>query len=199
MLRPRTPRVPVGLLDRRTLTTGRGSLRRPVRAAGPPGRRGWPRMMPNAVVVGATSYVGGFVVGELLSAGYDVVAVTRNPELAAVLLNGHAARVRIVPSDAAVRAVSGRAEVVINLAYIKSAPPHRAAAANRRLVDLVHDPAIATTAPRVVHASTIAVFGVPLRRPPSPVATARRRDDLYVDLKCQAEDRLRRAAQGALD
>jgi uncharacterized protein YbjT (DUF2867 family) len=39
-------------------------------------------MTRTAIVVGATSYVGGFVVQELLAAGHEVIAVTRQPELA---------------------------------------------------------------------------------------------------------------------
>jgi nucleoside-diphosphate-sugar epimerase len=144
-------------------------------------------MTRTAIVVGATSYVGGFVVQELLAAGHEVIAVTRQPELAQVLLGEQAARTRIVASDTAVREVRTEAQVVVNLAYVKTVDPHRARAENRRLVELVDGLATATGCPHVIHASTIAVFGVPLRERPGPVAVPRRRDDLYVDLKSQAE------------
>lgn len=156
-------------------------------------------MTRTAIVVGATSYVGGFVVQELLGAGYDVIAVTRRPDLARVLLGERAARTRILASDVAVREAGTEAGVgvgvVVNLAYVKTVAPHRARAENRKLVQLVDGLARATRSPHVIHASTIAVFGVPLREPPLPVAVPRRRDDLYIDLKSQAEGWLEQLAE----
>ncbi len=152
-------------------------------------------MTRTAIVVGATSYVGGFVLQELLASGYDVIAVTRRPDLAQVLLGDQAARTRIVASDRAVREAGTEARVVMNLAYVKTVAPQHARAENRRLVELVDGLATATRCPHVIHASTLAVFGVPLRARPRPVAVPRRRDDLYVDLKSQAEAWLRDLAQ----
>src|SRR5437879_12556963 len=80
-----------------------------------------------------------------------------------MVLGPLAARIRIVPSAFAAEQLDTDSEVLINLAYVKTVAPHRAARENRRLVDLAHDLASATSGPRALHARTNPVFVVPLR------------------------------------
>jgi nucleoside-diphosphate-sugar epimerase len=141
--------------------------------------------------------VGGFVISELLRCGFEIVAVVRDPALATILLGEQAGQVEIVTWDTDVPTISKTADVLINLAYIKTALPHRVTFENRRLVSLLRDLATTTSCPHVIHASTIAVFGTQFDGIPTPKAVSLRRDSLYAETKCQAEAWLGDAARKA--
>jgi nucleoside-diphosphate-sugar epimerase len=143
-----------------------------------------------AIVFGATSYVGGWTIRALLDAGWEVVGVSRNPALASILLQEYEDRIELVDPVEAKR--QDDASAVLNFAYIKEADMEDFYRLNRSLIDAVVDTALASRAERVVHTSTLAVFGYELSVPPRPAYVRWRSGDPYVESKILAEHRLLR-------
>lgn len=154
-------------------------------------------MTGKVIVFGATSYVGSWTIRELLHAGYEVVAVSRKPALASILLQEYEGRIELVDPDET-RRQSG-AFAVLNFAYVKEADMEDFYRLNRSLIDNVVDAAISSKAERVVHTSTLAVFGYDLDVPPRPAYVRWHAADPYIESKILAEHRLvRRATQRGL-
>jgi nucleoside-diphosphate-sugar epimerase len=140
---------------------------------------------PTVVLFGATSYLGQYVLDDLLERGYRLLAVTRNPAVSEILLRPWKDRITTVAPDQL--AAAGEVDTVLNLAYIKAEKPHRLFRQNALLMQRVHDAAVQLGAARLVHVSTQAVFGYQFSEPPRPVRAARRAGDAYVESKVHAE------------
>jgi nucleoside-diphosphate-sugar epimerase len=150
-------------------------------------------MSDTVLLYGATSYVGQYLLRSLLDSGTRVTAVINNPISSTILLGDHIGRVELATQEQAMRQSDVRA--VINLAYVRTASPHRANRENERLMRSVHEAAVRTGCARVIHASTIAVFGYEPTEPPRPVAVPVRPGNFYIETKTRAEHLLVRAAE----
>jgi nucleoside-diphosphate-sugar epimerase len=150
--------------------------------------------MTVAVVVGATSYIGQFVIEALLDSDFEVMAVTRRPDVASILL-GHQLKRIALATPAEAEHARGDVEAVINLAYVKTALPHRLSHETKALAESVDRIAVSRRTPRVIHVSTIAVFGFDLRIPPKPVAAPQLRGNPYIETKAATEELMSRAAK----
>src|SRR5262249_9618562 len=91
------------------------------------------------------------------------------------------------------------ARAVVNLAYARDASPFEVYPATRRLMHLVDRTREATGASRLIHISTLAVFGYRFERPPWPLAVKWRPADPYIESKIYAERLLLRAAARGSD
>lgn len=140
---------------------------------------------PAVVVFGATSYLGQYVLDDLLERGYRVFAVTRNPRISAILLHRWESRITVLAADQI--ASVGKAAAVFNLAYVKSELPHQVMRQNTRLMNNVHEATMQLNSPRLIHVSTQAVFGYEFDEPPMPVAATRRTGGAYIESKAHAE------------
>ncbi len=152
------------------------------------------------VLFGATSYLGQYVLDDLLSRDCRVVAVTRNPVVSEILLYRWNDRITVMSPDQL--STVGAAEAVVNLAYIKVERPHRVFRQNNLLIRRVHDAALNLGARRLVHVSTQAVFGYEFEEPPRPMRAVRRVGDSYIESKADAElllEDLRSDAEYSLD
>jgi UDP-glucose 4-epimerase len=148
------------------------------------------------VVFGATSYVGSWSIRALLEAGYDIVGVSRRPAIASILLHDVADRIALVSPEEAQRHSRG-AFAVLNYAYVQDARIEDVYRQNLELIDTVIETAVTSGAERVVHTSTVAVFGYDLLLPPQPVRVRWRPIDPYVESKIVAEHRLAKKAREA--
>lgn len=134
------------------------------------------------VVIGAAGYVGQQVVRRLISIGLPVAVATRPNS--AFLLEGLGAE--LIPVDGIDGLRTFRR--VINLAYPNGGPDYRRKGENRQIADLVEK--LAAPGARVLHVSSLAVFGFELDQPivmcPIPVG----HDFEYVESKRWIEQRL---------
>jgi nucleoside-diphosphate-sugar epimerase len=134
------------------------------------------------VVIGAAGYVGQEVVRRLISVGLPVAVATR-PNSAFLLERLGA---ELIPVDS----VDGRRTFrrVINLAYPNGWPVYRRGRENRQIADLVEN--LAAPGARVLHVSSLAVFGFELDQPimPGPIPVGH--DFEYVESKRWIEHRL---------
>lgn len=138
-------------------------------------------------VIGAAGYVGQSLCSDLAAAGHEVIGITR-PN-GALLLKRLGVQVR---SPGQARSV-GPLDAVLNLAYPKG-PGFEAARENRILLALIQD--LAGERARIVHASSIAVFGYALEHPVAQGPVARRRDYSYIESKIELEHLLMQAFAG---
>ena len=122
-------------------------------------------MTATVFVTGATGFIGSRVAGLLRARGDDVVAITRDPVGASALRD---MGVRLVEgnlsSDGGIRDAMAGADAVIHIAgsYRIGIPVSARPAmyeANVTVTERVLDAAIAGKIPRIVHVSTINVFG----------------------------------------
>src|SRR5690349_19315038 len=113
--------------------------------------------MSSVVVFGATSYVGQHLIARLLEKSYRVIAVTRRPAVASILLNNLVDRIDVVSNAEFAHSHHLDVAAVVNLAYVKRANPDDFYETNRRLIEAVHQAAVQTRTPRLVHVSSMAV------------------------------------------
>jgi nucleoside-diphosphate-sugar epimerase len=118
-----------------------------------------------------------------------VIAVTRRPAIASILLHDFADRIALVGMEDAWKHADG-ACAVLNLAYVQDARVEDLYRQNRELIDAVVETAVKSGAERVVHTSTVAVFGYAERLSPRPGSVRWRPVDPYVETKILAERRL---------
>ena len=142
-------------------------------------------MSGTVLLYGGTSYVGQYLLRSLLDSGTRIVSVINNPVSSKILLGRQVGAVELATHDQAILHSDVRA--VINLAYVRTASPHRANQENERLMRLVHQAAIRTRCERVIHASTIAVFGYEPVASPKPVSVPVRPGNFYIETKTRAE------------
>lgn len=141
------------------------------------------------VVLGAASWIGQHVSRGLRDDGWNVTAVSRGKS--AFLLERLGVRVCAAEDLRAGEAFP----VVVNLAFpvdVGGREPH---AVNQEIFERVL--ALAEPGARVLHFSTLAVFGLALDQPIQARHLAPRRDYEYVELKLAMERRLAQAAAGA--
>jgi nucleoside-diphosphate-sugar epimerase len=129
-------------------------------------------------VLGAAGFVGQALLAELERRGVRATAIVRGDPALALRSDFH---------DAG-PAGGGRFDAVVNLAYPTTGLPHEQPAINDAIVRTVDG--LLADGGRLVHISTLAVFGLALDRPvrPGPVASAR--DVPYVESKIAAEHAL---------
>lgn len=151
---------------------------------------------PAVVVFGSTSYLGQYVLRDLLDREYRVVALTRNPAISSILLREFERRVTVCRAED-LPADLGEVSAVVNLAYVKTERPHRLMRQNAALARSVDATVRRLGARRLLHASTMAVFGYEFDGEPQPVPARRRYGDPYIESKIAAETMLRAlAAEG---
>lgn len=133
---------------------------------------------PSIAVVGAAGFVGRELLRQFEEAGTRVTAIVRGfPELS---VDGTFHR-----TAAAAELRGERFDLVINLAYPTSGALFEQADANQAIIDTVTD--LVTDAGRLIHVSTIAVFGMTLNKPISVGPVKKFRDMAYVESKIDAE------------
>ncbi|MBL9138402.1 MAG: NAD(P)-dependent oxidoreductase [Verrucomicrobiales bacterium] len=130
-------------------------------------------------VLGAASWVGQEVCRRLVSAGWNVTAVTRPKS--ALIVERLPVRVRKVGDPA----VTSRYPVVVNLAF----PLDYGAADPRGVNQALKDEILRLAEPgaRILHFSTLAVFGLAVDRPIQVGPVPRWRDHEYAELKREME------------
>jgi nucleoside-diphosphate-sugar epimerase len=148
-------------------------------------------MSATVVVFGASSYVGSRTIRLLLESGYRIVAVSRRPDIARMLLADLDENLEAVALDNVVRDTT-KADAVLNFAYITRASPHEIYQQNRRLIEAVAEVAKSSGARRVLHTSTVAVFGYDLAAGVKPAYVRWRSAGEYVETKILAEHELLR-------
>jgi nucleoside-diphosphate-sugar epimerase len=150
--------------------------------------------MGTVVVIGATSYIGGFVIPELLERGHRVVGITRRPEFARILLPEGLQGLAVAQPEEAMRLVQGEEISVINFAYIRDAAPQLVYRQNKQLIESIRRLA-ADRCHRLVEISTQSVFNDVFEAPP----VAKRlpwgaKDSVYGESKLHAEHLMERLA-----
>ena len=133
-------------------------------------------------VIGAAGFLGRALMRRLEECGLPATAVVRGP--AELALDGEYHEL-IAPAEAV--AVEDF-DVVVNLAYPASGATYEYPTRNAEIVETVR--ALVRRGGHVIHASTLAVFGLALERRPSLGPVPGVRDDPYVEAKIQAENLL---------
>ena len=144
--------------------------------------------MARIAVIGAAGYVGQELSRQLKASGHDVVGIAR--------ANGSFLLERLgITHETPQRAQAvGRVDTVVNLAYPKSPSGFDYPAGNREILSTIR--ALAGTEARIVHASSLAVFGYALEHPQNPAPLDMRRDYFYIESKLELERLLLRAFPG---
>lgn len=145
----------------------------------------------NVAIVGGAGFVGRQLLKHLEAIGISATVYVRGvPELS-VDGNFHKVIKEIPTSEAS------RFDTVINLAYPNSGPAFSYRQQNRNIFSTVD--ALLKKGGRLIHISTLAVFGMALDRPVKLGPVSRIRDNPYVEAKIEAEQYFeRRAAAGDL-
>jgi nucleoside-diphosphate-sugar epimerase len=138
------------------------------------------------VVFGASSYVGSRAVHHLAERGHEVIAVSRQPAIAEMLVRPANDRIKLATGADVDALVAGRPFSFVNFAYVKDAPSLELFTANRRLVEAIGRTA-RQRATRIVQISTLAVFGYEPKESPPPRRASMRLGDTYVESKIHAE------------
>ena len=135
--------------------------------------------MARIAVIGAAGYVGQELSRQLKASGHDVVGIAR--------ANGSFLLERLgITHETPQRAQAvGRVDTVVNLAYPKSPSGFDYPAGNREILSTIR--ALAGTEARIVHASSLAVFGYALEHPQNPAPLDMRRDYFYIESKLELE------------
>jgi nucleoside-diphosphate-sugar epimerase len=135
-------------------------------------------------VIGAAGFLGRALMRRLQELRLPATAVVRGPAELALDGGYHQS---IAPAEAV---AAGDFDVVVNLAYPASGSTYAYPARTAEIVDTVR--ALVRPGGHVIHASTLAVFGLALERRPSLGPVRKVRDDPYVEAKIQAENLLER-------
>lgn len=143
-------------------------------------------MSLNIAILGATGYVGMHVVDELLRAGHRVSALMR--PTSAILLGTRDVR---AISAADLRSPAAF-DLLVNLAYPTSGSNLTFRRQNEALVEQMS--VLGQRAKRVVHISTLAVFGYSLSRRIHTGPVSERFDDPYIESKLRMEHLLQKHA-----
>jgi len=151
------------------------------------------------LVFGATSYVGSFLIEELSSHGFSVVAVVRDSVTTRMLLPSLHEKAEVVMMGDTKWVQNGHEEVagIVNLAYVKNLSNFGFRSMNRNLIEGIHRCAMTSRARRVVHVSTQAVFGYSFKTRPTPRRVRENKIDPYIETKIQAEHLWERLASAA--
>ncbi len=139
--------------------------------------------MSRIAVIGAGGYVGPFVCRALQDRGHRVTGIGRVH-----------ARIVLDPLAVPVRPEVGRGadfDAIINLAYPTTGSDASAVRQNQALLEQMS--AVGRRGGRVIHVSTLAVFGFTLEYPPVTAPVARRRDFHYIESKIDLERRVWKA------
>lgn len=143
--------------------------------------------MPQVAILGSTGFVGLRLCQELQKAGFGVTAFARRKS--AFLLQGF--DIRVASPDEIGRE---KYPIVINLAYPNGPYPYLYEFENRSILDNVLR--LCTPDSRVIHFSSLAVFGADLRHPISKGLPPLCRDRSYVECKARIEHGLSAGRQG---
>lgn len=135
--------------------------------------------MSRIAIIGAAGYVGLHLVQTLEEAGHDIVAVARTN--GRLLLSGR--RIKLLSPEHVAEA--GRVDCVINLAYPNTGSIYHYSLRNKEILERIA--ALVGDTARIVHVSTIAVFGLSLEHQQNTSLVSRRRDYLYIESKIEFE------------
>jgi nucleoside-diphosphate-sugar epimerase len=149
------------------------------------------------ILIGGTSYVASSLIRALSGGGYRQLVVTRRPRIAQMLLGDLLDQIEVVSADEAIERAAGTRPTTVNFAYVKNAAKHKVYPATRALIESIDRVATATFADRIIHMSTVAVFGYRFAQRPQPVPVRWQPGDGHTDLKIFAEHALARAASHA--
>ncbi|MFC1481898.1 NAD-dependent epimerase/dehydratase family protein [Candidatus Neomarinimicrobiota bacterium] len=139
--------------------------------------------MSSIAVVGGGGYLGQILVDHLIERGHAVhVFVRKNAEI--LVRNPGAIIVGDTPPE-------GGFDVVVNLAYPSGGKAFRAIKENKAILGTLQKLAGKNT--RIIHTSTLAVFGFALEQEQSLSLLKKRRDYPYVELKMDMEYKLLKA------
>lgn len=138
--------------------------------------------MKRVVIIGAAGYVGLELAKQLRGADFEVNAVTR--ENGKFLLGDCGFRI-VAPSE---MASLGNVDVVVNLAYPASGPVQHYPTRNREILAQIK--AVMGPRSRLIHVSTLAVFGFGLDRPIRTAPVKMVRDYPYIEAKIELENLL---------
>jgi nucleoside-diphosphate-sugar epimerase len=144
-------------------------------------------MTDTTVVFGASSYVGSTLTHKLLERGNRVIAVSRRPAIARILLPERSENLSIASAGDIAGLTHGEDVSIVNFAYVKNAPPQLLYRQNKALVRAIGEVAAAGCR-RLIHISTSAVFGPRLETNPEPSRVRSAPvEDLYAESKVHAE------------
>jgi len=146
------------------------------------------------VVFGASGYVGGYTVRALLAGGHRVIAVTRRPAMARILLAEESADLAIGTAEDARRLIGGANCTIVNLAYVKKADPGWIYRQNRVLMSSIERVASGRCR-RLIHISTAAVLDPEGAARPAPLRVTKSPPGLYGESKLHAEHLIERIAE----
>ena len=153
-------------------------------------------MSDPVVVFGASGYVGGYTVRALLARGHRVIAVTRRPAMARILLAEESAELTIGSAEDARRLIGGANCTIVNLAFVKKADPGWIYRQNRELMSSIERVA-SERCRRLIHISTAAVLDSVAASNPAPVRLTKAPPDLYGESKLHAEHLIEKIAERA--
>ena len=149
-------------------------------------------MTETVVVFGASSYIGSSLARHLAAGDHRVVGISRRPAVARILLPEESDRFSITTPDEAHRLIGGQPFSIVNLAFVKHALHYSPNKQNRRLISSIASLASGRCR-RLVHVSTMAVFGLRFAEPPRPVRVRRPPGgNLYAEQKLQVEHAVER-------
>lgn len=139
--------------------------------------------MSSIVVIGGGGYLGQKLVDHLIDRGHTVyVFVRKNADI--LVRNSKANVVKDTLPE-------GGLDVVVNLAYPSGGKAFRAIRDNKAILETIQKLAGKDT--RIIHTSSLAVFGFALEQEQSLSLLKKRRDYPYVELKLDMEYRLAKA------
>ncbi len=148
-------------------------------------------MTETAVVFGATSYVGSTLTRKLLERGDRVVAVSRRPAIARILLPEQSENLSIAAAEDVAGLTRGEDVSIVNFAYVKDAPPQLLYRQNKTLVTAIGEVAAGRLPPADPH-QHLGGFRPPAGDEPRPVTGAKRprgRSLRGIEGPCRAPDR----------
>ncbi len=139
--------------------------------------------MTTIAIIGAAGFLGTHVVDALLKRGHNITAVTRqNGE---IMLGDKPFKLL---NYTEISAVKEKYEVIINLAYATSTTKKLIDKENADIVQLIKN--LSTKNSKIIHTSTLAVFGFALEREMKPEAVKNQADYPYIVSKIRMENLL---------
>jgi len=138
--------------------------------------------MSRILIIGAAGFVGQEIVKKLLAENHQLLAIT-NPN-GQILLDQY--EIDILDSDSYDQIED--IDIIINLAYPKGVSPKEEKKKNNHLHDIIIK--LAGKGTKVIHISTLAVFGYELEFPIVPTQIKSRLDHAYITSKIYLENKL---------
>jgi nucleoside-diphosphate-sugar epimerase len=139
--------------------------------------------MADIAIIGAAGYLGGYVLDELISNNHNVTAITHgNGE---IILGEKPVKILQTSS---INDQTRKFDIVINLAYQIGSSPKDIESKNESLIQTIRH--LSHTKTRIIHTSTLAVFGIGLDKPVVLKPVKMRADFYYTASKLSMENML---------